>query len=138
MKKIIIILILLLIPVVGKAEELSCDCLGEALVIGNGREFFRQDDFYSFYNKNYPLYEDSNGIKAYFEGMLILELKSINKYDSSIAWSVNADDFTTYHDLGITLLEFDSPAKAEDAYYKLLDSNDPGIIYIELALIELD
>lgn len=105
-------------------------------VIGNGRQFIKQDYYHMFEGKQYPVYKDASGVEAYFEGLIVLELRPVYEYDSAIAWSVAADEMDTYEDLGITLLTFKNPKAAEIAYYKLADSLDPNIIYMEMALIE--
>jgi len=148
-------MIFLLLPLKGIAEDhisyqttdesvYECDCEyhlnleGEKskTVIGNGRQFIKQDYYHTFHGKQYPVYKDASGVEAYFEGLIVLELGQIQDYDSAIAWSVAADEMDTYHDFGITLLTFKNPQAAEIAYYKLADSLDPNIIYMEMALIE--
>ena len=108
------------------------------LFIGNGREFKKQKFSYVIGNKVYPIYRDKKGIEAYNFGMIVLELKPIEDYHIATGWSVSADDVTFYEDLGITLIEFKDPHQAEVAFLKLTEAQDPNILYMELALIELD
>ena len=106
--------------------------------VGNGREFIRQSHSYITGGQLYPIYQDKNGIEAYNFGMLVLEIRPVENYHLAVAWSVFADEVTIYKDLGITLLEFNDPKKAENAFLKLKQSEDPNITYLELALIELE
>jgi hypothetical protein len=108
------------------------------LFIGNGREFKKQNYSYVIDGKTYPIYRDKKGVEAYNFGMIVLELKHIEDYHIATGWSVSADDVTFYEDLGITLLEFKDPHQAEVAFLKLTEARDPNILYMELALIELD
>jgi hypothetical protein len=106
--------------------------------LANGRIFTRMKHSHISGGKLYPVYVDEKGIEAYNFGMIVLELRPIQSYDTAIAWSVFADDFTTYEDLGITLLEFEDPWRAEQAYQSLFFSEDPNILYMEMALIEME
>lgn len=149
LRAMIALMILLLIPLTGIAENQGyqikpCQCeyheAEEGFIIGNGREFKKTNRYEYFvgeeYADIYPLYEDRHGIEAYFEGMLILELRQVENYDVVLAWRVKADSFTTYDDLGITFLEFEDIEKAEEAYKLLRDSKDPNIEHLEMALVE--
>ena len=145
LRTISFVVLLLLIPFAGNAvshskELYTCQCsyhLNEdGSVIGNGRKFWRTEEEHKFHGKTYPVYEDLFGRKAYLEGMIILEIRTVKDYDFALAWSVKADEFTTYHDLGITLLEFYFPSEAEKAYESLANAQDPNILYMEMALIE--
>lgn len=148
-KRLLLFTIILLLPLFVVAENRltsikTCQCdhneVEEGFVLGNGREFKKINRYEYFvgeeYAQIYPLYQDKNGVVAYFEGMIILELNLLTRYDSAISWSVNADSFTTYKDLGITFIEFNDIQKAEEAYQKLRDSKDPNILYMEMAMVE--
>lgn len=142
------IMIFMLFPLAGKAENHSdqnkseelCQCAYHSedleLYIGNGREFRRLDETHEFQSKSYPVFIDENRIKAYLEGMLILEMRHISDYQSAISWTMNADEMTHYYDLGISLITFINPKDALTAYKVISAIDTPDIVHIELALIE--
>lgn len=146
LRKLVIISLLAFVFLSGspvKSEMMPAFTLHTQYYVGweflaNGRKFTRMRHAHITGGKLFPVYVDENGIEAYNFGMVVLELAPKYEYDTAIAWSVYADDFTTYEDLGITLLEFEDPWKAEQAYQSLYFSADPNILYMELALIELE
>ena len=127
----LLVLVILCSPLTVAAQNIpTCNCpyhLAEEnpAYIGNGRTFQRTTAIKSFETfdaqgrktiSSYPLFVDHNGVEAYFEGMLVLEMRHIEDYQSALPWAINADETTHYYDLGISLITFSNPTVALMVY----------------------